>query len=221
MFARGMVSLHTTHLPVQKTLAPKPRVSITSKLIETKALQVLYFDHLRKTGGRGSGPTNSTRASSAGFSLCSFSFQALAHSFIFRITPIRCIFRNMCTLSQKTGGWGLPGPTNPANQISTATTVFSCPGTGNGRRFRHQSRVTNHQSALSIAEGFARALLTFHPPRLHVLSRFPSKSFVSPTCKISARNSFVSPTYAKTGGVGPFWKQNLKVLLEMSACRHF
>jgi hypothetical protein len=54
MFARSVVSLHTTHLPVQKNLASKSCVSITSKLIETKGLQVLYFGHLRKTGGRGS-----------------------------------------------------------------------------------------------------------------------------------------------------------------------
>jgi len=166
MFARGVVSLCTTHLPVPKILAPKSRVSTTSKLIETKAVQVLHSGHLRKTGG-----------------------------------------------------WGLSVPINPANLIPTASTVFSCPGTGNGRRFRHQSRVTNHQSALSIArslrpacftgtegpalslaEGFARARRSIHPPRLRAPNRFPSKSFVSPTYKFSARNSFISPTYAKTGG---------------------
>jgi hypothetical protein len=62
MFARGVVSLHTAwpersrraHLRVPKTLTSKYRVSITSKLIQTKGLQVLYFGHLRKTGGRGS-----------------------------------------------------------------------------------------------------------------------------------------------------------------------
>src|SRR6267378_5222353 len=61
MFARGVVSLHTAcpeqsrraHLSVQKTLASKSRVSITSKLIQTKGLQVLHSGHLRKTGGRG------------------------------------------------------------------------------------------------------------------------------------------------------------------------
>jgi hypothetical protein len=53
MFARGVISLHTAHLSVPKTLASKSRVSITSKLIEIKGLQVLYFGHLRKTGGRG------------------------------------------------------------------------------------------------------------------------------------------------------------------------
>ena len=49
----------------------------------------------------------------------------------------------------------------------------------------------------------ARGLFSFCPPRSHVSSCFPSKSFVSPTCKFSSRNSFVSPTYAKTGGVPP------------------
>src|SRR5260370_14405523 len=53
MFARGVLSLHTAHLPVPKTLTSKSRVSITSKLIQTKGLQVLHFGHLRKTGGRG------------------------------------------------------------------------------------------------------------------------------------------------------------------------
>ena len=49
----------------------------------------------------------------------------------------------------------------------------------------------------------ARGLFSFCPPRSHVSSCFPSKSFVSPACKFSSRNSFVSPTYAKTGGVPP------------------
>jgi hypothetical protein len=53
-FARGWAYLHTAQLPVPKNLAAKPRISITSKLIERKRLQVLYFGHLRKTGGRGS-----------------------------------------------------------------------------------------------------------------------------------------------------------------------
>jgi hypothetical protein len=38
----------------RKPSSVKSRVSITSKLIEIERLQVLYFDHLRKTGGRGS-----------------------------------------------------------------------------------------------------------------------------------------------------------------------
>ena len=53
MFARGVVSLRTAQLPVPKTLTSKSRVSITYKLIQNKRLQVLYFGHLRKTGGRG------------------------------------------------------------------------------------------------------------------------------------------------------------------------
>jgi len=59
---------------------------------------------------------------------------------------------------------------------------------------------------------FARGVFSFYPPRLHTSSCFPSKSFVSPTCRISLRNYFVSPTYAKTGGCTP---------LKMSARRHF
>jgi len=54
MFARKLVSLPTAQLPVQKTRATNSRVSISSKLIENKRLQVPHFGHLRKTGGRGS-----------------------------------------------------------------------------------------------------------------------------------------------------------------------
>jgi len=54
MFARKAASLHTAHVPVPKSLAAKSRISTSSKLIETIGLQVLYFGHLRKTGGRGS-----------------------------------------------------------------------------------------------------------------------------------------------------------------------
>src|SRR5258708_31994533 len=59
---------------------------------------------------------------------------------------------------------------------------------------------------------FARGAFSFHPPHLHASSCFPSKPFVSPTHKITRRNSFVSPTYAKTGGCTP---------AKMSARRHF
>ena len=54
MLARGVAYLHAEHLPVPKRLAAESRVPITSKLIESKRLQVLYFGHLRKIGGRGS-----------------------------------------------------------------------------------------------------------------------------------------------------------------------
>jgi hypothetical protein len=54
MFARGLSSLHTPPLLDLKSLKVKSRVSTTSKLIQTKRLQVLYSGHLRKTGGRGS-----------------------------------------------------------------------------------------------------------------------------------------------------------------------
>jgi hypothetical protein len=54
MFARGWECLHTERHLVPKIPAAKPCVSISSKLIEIKRLQVLYFGHLRKTGGWGS-----------------------------------------------------------------------------------------------------------------------------------------------------------------------
>src|SRR6266481_4518886 len=54
MLARGLFSLHTLPLLGRKSSLVKSRVSITSKLIESKRLQVLYFGHLRKTGGWGS-----------------------------------------------------------------------------------------------------------------------------------------------------------------------
>ena len=53
MFARGWADLHTPHLSVPKTLASKSRLSITSKLIQIKGLQLQHFGHLRKTGGGG------------------------------------------------------------------------------------------------------------------------------------------------------------------------
>jgi hypothetical protein len=54
-FARGRISRHTPPLLGRKPSSVKSRVSITSKLIEIKRLQVLYSGHLRKTGGgRGS-----------------------------------------------------------------------------------------------------------------------------------------------------------------------
>ena len=57
----------------------------------------------------------------------------------------------------------------------------------------------------------ARAILSSYLPRSLALSRFPTKSFISPAYKNFIRNSFVSPTYAKTGGCTP---------LKMSARRH-
>jgi hypothetical protein len=53
MFARGLVSLHTLPLLGRKPPSVKSPVSISSKLIQTKGLQVPYFGHLRKIGGRG------------------------------------------------------------------------------------------------------------------------------------------------------------------------
>ena len=50
---------------------------------------------------------------------------------------------------------------------------------------------------------FARGVFSFYPSHLRASSRPPSKPFISPTYELLARNSFVSPTYAKTGGVTP------------------
>jgi hypothetical protein len=69
VLARGWLSLHTAcpergrrvypewrraPFPGQKCFAAKSPISISSKLIEIKRLQVQYPGHLRKTGGRGS-----------------------------------------------------------------------------------------------------------------------------------------------------------------------
>ena len=51
-FAWGLVSLRTPPLLGRKSFKAKSHVSISSKLIQTKRLQVLYSGHLRKTGGR-------------------------------------------------------------------------------------------------------------------------------------------------------------------------
>jgi|HubBroStandDraft_2_1064218.scaffolds.fasta_scaffold20260_2 hypothetical protein len=58
----------------------------------------------------------------------------------------------------------------------------------------------------------ARPLFRFHPSCLHAPSSPRSKSFISPAYDHLTSNSFVSPTYAKTGGCIP---------LKMSARRHF
>jgi hypothetical protein len=54
MLARGWACLHTLPLLGRKPSLAKSRVSISSKLIEIKGLQLQHFGHLRKTGGRGS-----------------------------------------------------------------------------------------------------------------------------------------------------------------------
>src|SRR5882757_6416775 len=54
MLSRGWACLNNPLLLGLKFLSVKSRVSITYKLIEIKGLQLQYFGHLRKTGGRGS-----------------------------------------------------------------------------------------------------------------------------------------------------------------------
>jgi len=58
------------------------------------------------------------------------------------------------------------------------------------------SRKSNHSRTYGVPGGGGCTGFLVRPiPRA-------SKSFVSPACKISVRNSFASPTYAKTGGGG-------------------
>src|SRR5579859_3016692 len=53
-FARGWISPQTPPLLAPKPSWVKSSVCISSTLIESKALHLHYFSHLRKTGGRGS-----------------------------------------------------------------------------------------------------------------------------------------------------------------------
>ena len=53
-FAGGLVTLHAPPLLGRKPSSVKSCVSTSSKPIEIKGLQLHYFGHLRKTGGRGS-----------------------------------------------------------------------------------------------------------------------------------------------------------------------
>jgi len=53
-FARGWISPQTPPRLAPKASWVKSRVSVSSKLIEIKGLQLQHFGHLRKTGGRGS-----------------------------------------------------------------------------------------------------------------------------------------------------------------------
>jgi hypothetical protein len=53
-FARGWAYLHIPPILGPKPPSAKSRIPISSKLIENKRFQVLYFGHLRKTGGWGS-----------------------------------------------------------------------------------------------------------------------------------------------------------------------
>src|SRR6266481_5135089 len=52
--SKGLSLFSAAHLPAPKSVSAKSCISITSKLIQTKGLQLHYFCHLRKTGGRGS-----------------------------------------------------------------------------------------------------------------------------------------------------------------------
>jgi hypothetical protein len=62
-FAGGLVTLHAPPLLGRIPSSGKSRVSITSKLIEIKALQAQHFGHLRKIGGKGELPGGTYHAS--------------------------------------------------------------------------------------------------------------------------------------------------------------
>jgi len=118
--ARGVLSLHTAcpersrraPISVPKTPAPKSCACLTSKLIENKPASSPLFRSLTKNRGEGElsiVPTGIPLAvipslfSSHLHSRISF-FQSLAHSFIFRITPIPYPSSTFRTLCQKPGG---------------------------------------------------------------------------------------------------------------------
>jgi len=54
MLSRGWACLNNPLLLGLKFLSVKSSISITYELIESRRLQLHYFGHLRKTGGRGS-----------------------------------------------------------------------------------------------------------------------------------------------------------------------
>jgi len=138
-FARGLVYLHTLPPLGRKPSPAKSRVSITSKLIQSKGLQVQHFGHLRKTGGRGS--------------------YRLVHTTHHPVRKSPPLTPELPTLARLSGKF---------NHSRT----YARPGGGGCTGF------------------LVRPI------------RRSSKSFVSPAYKISVRNSFASPTYAKTGGGG-------------------
>ena len=94
MFARGSVSLYTAHLPVHKTPTSNSRVSITYKLIQNKGLQLHYFGHLQKTGGRGS-----YRLVHATHHLAELRAQAQVRPSQMRMSPLPATSANLCVLS--------------------------------------------------------------------------------------------------------------------------
>jgi hypothetical protein len=101
MFAREVLPLHTAPISVPKTPASKSCACLTSKLIQTKALQVLHSGHLRKTGG---GPPSSLRAKSRRAGISSlFAFNLHCRFSFFSITCARDIRRRMSPLSLSKG----------------------------------------------------------------------------------------------------------------------
>src|ERR1700731_1412570 len=168
MFARGVVYLHAAHLPVPKSLAAKSTVSVTSKLIEIKGLQLHYFGHLRKTGGRGSyrlvhtSPHLGRKPSSVKSN----------HSH----TLVPSAFREGCAALQQvqsfphlrdTRGWGVC-----SYQCVRRITVISDQLSGSEKNTHsngHRSRVTKHNSPVTFFSPLVaghRPLVASPPPCL-------------------------------------------------------
>ena len=92
----------------------------------------------------------------------------------------------------------------PQCEESHSLADAACPGAWNHRRHARQQPLLR-QARSHLTENF--------PARFPMQLDDPSKSNVSPTYENFSRNSFPSPTYAKTGGVSSLWK--------VSARRHF
>lgn len=116
MFARGFLSLHRAALSASRKNSANSNYSRTyatprgrgcTGVLVRPLPQLLSFPYLRKNRGVHT-PKN---VGAPTFSLSflpipthgPLAFQSFAHSFIFHITRIRCIFRSMRTLVQKQG----------------------------------------------------------------------------------------------------------------------
>src|SRR5260221_11816548 len=146
MFARGVLSLHAASLSVPKPPASNSRVSITSKLIDTKRLQVLHSGHLRKTGGRGSYPLCQQEFGSPSFprsfppisTLASLFFNHL-RTLSFSVSHLSRALSALCALFRKKPGLHLyPEQTLSAHRPPLPrrrAVSFLCPA------YQHQPRM--------------------------------------------------------------------------------
>src|SRR6267378_2741035 len=190
MFTRGVLSLHTAPLSVPKTPTSKSRVSITSKLIENKPLQVLSFGHLRKTGGWGSYPLCQQEFGSPSFPRSFPPISTLASPFFNHLRTLSFFGSQLsrvpsavCALLRKKPGV-YPYVVIPSFFIIVPTrSPFACPE-------------RSAPSAPRVLQQGRRAC----PPKLQ------RRRVISHTYQHQPRISLVSPTYAKTGGYTPTQK---------------